>query len=168
MVAGFNSPSEQNQKIFDIIHQYPKYSEDLSKVRNKHSCRNIPYAVVRSNRDFLIDHFIDVEIFYLVFVPIYSIHIPMRHFSFSYIKAQDFLSKYGEFVNASYLSDESINQLKDATALILEEVKTLEAVLKCSEFDRYWEATENEKDLVDVIVNNEETGNAFISGKFYH
>lgn len=62
------------------------------------------------------------------------------------------------------MTDESIDQLKNATALILEEVKTLEGVFECSELESYWQAAQNEEELVDVIVSNEKTGRAFVSG----
>ena len=54
--------------------------------------------------------------------------------------------------------------MKNFTDMILEEVKTLEGVFECSEFDSYLQPVATEEELENVIVKNDKNKKSFISG----
>ena len=50
------------------------------------------------------------------------------------------------------------------TDLLLLEVKALEDVFECSDFDDYVKAVTNEGEIVDMVVSNDEKKRNFLSG----
>jgi len=73
--------------------------------------------------------------------------------------------KYGELVNASYLTPESIHRLQNITDLLLLEVKALEDVFQCSDFHSYVKPVASEEAIVASVVSNDENKRNFLSGR---